>query len=231
VLLHGGITDSRVFAGNLDTLADRFRVFTPERRGHGHTPDVEGPLTVALMVEDTIAFLERVVSGPARLAGYSAGAVMALGVALRRPDLVRQLVLVSGVFHRDGWVQAPTHGRAPDVLVRMHDEVSPDGGEHVHVIMNKIADSALTEPAWTAADLGQVACPTLVVVGDDDLVHVEHALALYRGLPAGQLAVLPNASHLLLLEHPLLGAAVVGNFLLDQQAPTRMPIRRAPAHV
>src|SRR4051794_6212138 len=52
VLLRGGITDSRVFAGNLDTLADRFRVFTPERRGHGHTPDVEGPLTVGLMVED-----------------------------------------------------------------------------------------------------------------------------------------------------------------------------------
>jgi pimeloyl-ACP methyl ester carboxylesterase len=151
---------------------------------------------------------------------------VALGVALRRPDLVQQLVLVSGVFHRDGWIQSPTHGRAPDVLVALHDEVSPDGGEHVHVILNKIADSALTEPAWAASDLGRVPCRTLVLVGDDDLVHLEHALALYRALPAGELAVLPNASHLLLLEHPALGAAIVGSFLLDARAPTRLPIRR-----
>ena len=230
VLMHGGITDSRVFAGNLDALADRFRVFTPERRGHGHTPDVDGPISVEVMVSDTILFLERVVGGPARLAGYSSGAVVALGVALARPDLVSRLVLVSSVFHREGWIQGPAHGRAPDMMVAMHDEVSPDGGEHLHVIMDKVADSALTEPAWTPDDLARVACRTLVLTGDDDLVSLEHTLALYRALPQGELAVLPNASHVLLIEHPALAAAVVGDFLLDDKAPTMMPIRRAPAH-
>jgi pimeloyl-ACP methyl ester carboxylesterase len=49
VLLHGGFSDSRDFAGNLDGLADRFRVYLPERRGHGHTPDADGPITYALL--------------------------------------------------------------------------------------------------------------------------------------------------------------------------------------
>jgi pimeloyl-ACP methyl ester carboxylesterase len=43
VLLHGGFSDSRDFAGNLDTLADRFRLLLPERRGHGHTPTSTAP--------------------------------------------------------------------------------------------------------------------------------------------------------------------------------------------
>jgi pimeloyl-ACP methyl ester carboxylesterase len=42
VLMHGGLVDARFFAPNIDALAARFRVYTPERRGQGHTPDVEG---------------------------------------------------------------------------------------------------------------------------------------------------------------------------------------------
>ena len=84
VLLHGGLTDSRDFDGNLSALSSRFRVYAPERRGHGHTPDVEGPLSIEAMAGDTIAFLERVVGCPARLVGYSAGAIVALQVVADR---------------------------------------------------------------------------------------------------------------------------------------------------
>jgi pimeloyl-ACP methyl ester carboxylesterase len=87
VLLHPGGADARAWGPNLEALAARFHVFTPERRGHGRTPDVEGPITYELMAEDTIAFLEDVVGGAARLVGSSAGATVALLVALRRPDL------------------------------------------------------------------------------------------------------------------------------------------------
>ena len=75
----------------------------PDRRGHGRTPDVEGPITYALMAQDTIAFLDQVVGGPASLLGHSDGAPVALLAALERPDLVRKLVLSAGVFHHDGW--------------------------------------------------------------------------------------------------------------------------------
>ena len=87
LLLHpgGAGVDSRALAPNLDALADGFRVFTPERRGHGRTSDVDGPITFELMARDTIAFLETVVGAPAHLVGSSDGATVALLVALRRP--------------------------------------------------------------------------------------------------------------------------------------------------
>ena len=89
VLLHGGLVDSRWFEPNLEPLAEHFHVYLPERRGHGHTPDVEGPITYQLMADDTIAFLERVVARPADLVGHSDGGVVALLIGIQRPDLVK----------------------------------------------------------------------------------------------------------------------------------------------
>jgi pimeloyl-ACP methyl ester carboxylesterase len=78
VLLHPGGADARAWAPNLAPLAAHFHVYTPERRGQGRTPDVAGPITYELMARDTIAFLERVVGGPAHFVGHSAGANEAL---------------------------------------------------------------------------------------------------------------------------------------------------------
>ncbi len=228
VLLHGGLTDSRDFTGNLDTLASRFRLLLPERRGHGHTADAAGPITLEVMAQDTIAFLDKVVGGPARLVGYSAGATVALRVAVGRPDLVDRLVLISGVFHSDGMILRPTADAAPPPqLVAAYAEVSPEGAEHLPVVIAKIAQSVAEEPGLTAADLGAVACRTLVMVGDDDNVTLEHTLALYRGLQNAQLAIVPATSHLLLLEKPELCTRLVTDFLTTDRTPTMMPIRRA----
>jgi pimeloyl-ACP methyl ester carboxylesterase len=103
VLLHPGHADSRAFEINVPGLSERFRVCRPDGRGHGRTPDVEGPISYDVMADDTIAFIEEVVGGPACVAGHSGGAPVALLVALKRPDLVRRLVFASGVFHHDGW--------------------------------------------------------------------------------------------------------------------------------
>src|SRR5262245_42995091 len=105
VLLHGGLVDARFFEPNLDALAERFHVFTPERRGHGHTADVEGPITYQLMADDTIAFLNAVVGEPADLVGHSDGAVVALLVAMQRPEAVKRLVMVSGGYNISGATQ------------------------------------------------------------------------------------------------------------------------------
>ena len=74
----------------------------PERRGHGHTPDVPGPFAADTLADDTAAFIEKMTNGPVRLAGYSAGAVVALRTAVRRPELVERLVLISGAFDPPG---------------------------------------------------------------------------------------------------------------------------------
>jgi pimeloyl-ACP methyl ester carboxylesterase len=228
VLLHGGLTDSRDFSGNLAALAARFRVYLPERRGHGHTPDVDGPLSVEAMARDTIAFLERVVGGPARVVGYSAGAIVALQVAADRPALVDRLGLISGAFSTDGMLLKPgSDGNVPEPLLAAYAEVSPDGREHFPVMLAKVAQAA---EDWAGLDpqaLTAVSCPCLVIAADDDIVAVEHTVELYRALPDAALAIIPNASHLLLHEHPRELSALVGEFLADRLAPPLMPLRRA----
>ena len=127
----------------------------------GHTADVAGPITLAVMAQDTIAFLDKVVGGPVRLVGYSAGATVALRVAVGRPDLVDRLVLISGAFHRDGMILRPTADAAPPPqLVAAYAEVSPDGAEHLPVVIAKIAQSVAEEPGrqrpiWAPSPAGR----------------------------------------------------------------------------
>lgn len=229
VLLHpgGAGVDSRAWGPNLDAIATHFRVFTPERRGHGRTRDVEGPISFELMARDTIAFLETVVAEPAHLVGCSDGAIVALLVALRRPDLVRRLVFVAGVFHRDGWAPGTLDGSPPEFLARLYAELSPDGPGHYPVVVAKLERMHAEEPTLSAADLGAVRNRTLVMIGDDDEVTLEHATALYRGLPDGELAVIPGTSHGLLVEKPELCNPIMLDFLTNDPVPTMAPIRRA----
>lgn len=229
-LLHpgGAGVDSRALRPNLGALAARFHVFTPERRGHGRTPDVDGPITFDAMAQDTIAFLETVVGGRAHLVGCSDGAIVALLVALRRPDLIRRLVLVAGVFHHDGWLPGVIDPdvEPPEFLARLYAEVSPDGAEHYPAIVGKLARMHTEDPSLAAADLSGVTSRTLVVVGDDDEVRLEHAIAMYRGLDDAELMVVPGTSHGLLVEKPTLCNTVIVDFLTTDPVPTMAPIRR-----
>ena len=85
ILLHGGFCTVETFSGLTSLLAERYRVYAPERRAHGRTPDVDGPISYGLMARDTIAFLEALDLPASHLVGWSDGAVVALLVALRSP--------------------------------------------------------------------------------------------------------------------------------------------------
>src|SRR4051794_20031271 len=166
VLMHGGLVDARFFDKNIDALAAHFRVFTPERRGHGHTPDVDGPITYGVMAQDTIAFLDAVVGEPAHLVGHSDGAMVAMLVAMRRPDLARDLVIVSGGFNKDGAMPGGGEFEVDAVtqfLGPAYGEVSPDGEEHFPVVAEKIKRLSETEPDLQQSDLSGVRCRTLVM--------------------------------------------------------------------
>jgi pimeloyl-ACP methyl ester carboxylesterase len=229
ILLHPAPVDSRAFGPNLDGLAEQFHVYTPDRRGHGHTPDVDGPISYEVMATDTIDFLETIVGGPARLLGYSDGAVVALLVARRRPDLVRRLVFVAGVFHRDGWADDVLDNDAapPEFMRDGYAEIAPHEREHFDVVMAKLAAEHADEPSLSEADLQAVSTRTLVMISDDDEVRLEHAIAMYRALPDAELAVVPGTSHGLLPEKPELCNHLIIDFLARDPVPTFAPIRRA----
>jgi pimeloyl-ACP methyl ester carboxylesterase len=230
-LLHGGLVDARFFEPNLDALAEHFHVFTPERRGHGHTPDVEGPITYQLMADDTIAFLDAVVGKPADLVGHSDGAVVAMLVAMQRPEVVKRLVMISGGFNTSGSAQ-PDLELDVDQLVaylgKAYGEVSPDGEAHFPVVAAKIAELSKTEPNLEVSALAQVTQRSLVMFGDDDLMTLSHALEMYDALAHAELAIVPGTSHFLTSEKPHLVNAIVLDFLTRDPVPTVAPIRRAP---
>jgi len=231
VLLHpgGGGVSSRAFTPNIGALAERFRTFTPERRAHGRTPDVEGPITFDAMAQDTIRFLEQVVGAPARVLGVSDGATVALLLALRRPDLVERLVFVAGVFHHDGWwpVAIDPNNEPPAFLEDSYADLSPDGAAHYGVVVEKLARMHQIEPTISLEELATIPCRTLVMLGDDDEVRLEHGIALYRALPEAELAVVPGTSHGLLVEKPELCNAMLVDFLTNDPIATFAPIRRA----
>src|SRR5580704_4390390 len=223
VALHpgGAGVDSRALAPNVEALSKHFQVYAPEQRGHGHTPDVEGPITFELMAQDTIAFIETVIGGPVHLVGCSDGAILALTVAVRR------LVFAAGVFHRGGWEDGVLDGDPPDFLRQGYGEVSPDGIGHYDVMVAKLDTMHAHEPSLTHDDLGRIACRTLVMVADDDEVRLEHAVDLYRSLPDAELSVVPGTSHGLLAEKPELCNMVITEFITKDPIQTFAPIRRA----
>ncbi|WP_328411100.1 alpha/beta fold hydrolase [Nocardia sp. NBC_00403] len=231
LLLHGGFVDSRSFGPAVAMLTDRLRVFTADRRGHGRTPDLPGPISYDLMASDTIAFLDQVVGASAHLVGYSDGAIVAMLVAIRRPDLVRKLVLISGNFHYDGMTPGLLDGFMTGGLVQRlgprYGEVSPDGEEHFPVVVDKLLRMMAEEPTLTEQQLTHIASPTLVITADDDAVTLEHTIALYRAIPDSELAVVPRASHLLVVEKPAQVYPLIADFLTIEPAPTLQPIRRS----
>jgi pimeloyl-ACP methyl ester carboxylesterase len=231
VLLHGGLVDARFFAPNLPALAEHFHVYTPERRGHGHTPDVEGPITYQLMADDTVAFLETVVGQPVDLVGHSDGAFVAMLVAMQRPELVRRLVMISGGFNKSGDAVPDAEWNVDEIaefIGPAYGEVSPDGIDHFKVVATKIGDMAAVEPTLQASELAKVTCRSLVMFADDDLVTPQHMIDMYTALPNAELAIVPGTSHFLTQEKPDLVNKIVVDFLTKEPVPTVAPIRRAP---
>ena len=218
VLLHGAFAGASSWAAQAPVLARAgYRVHVPERRGHAHTGDVEGPLSYGVMADDTVAYLDRVVGGPAHLVGWSDGAVVGLLVAQRRPELADRLVLIgqysSGKVPGGLTDQLVAGGdQVMGFLRREYDQVSPDGPEHFPVVYEKTLRMLATEPELELASLAAVAAPTLVLQGDRDEVTLEHGAAVAAALPQGRLAVLPG-THLLPVEAPEVVNALLVWFL------------------
>jgi pimeloyl-ACP methyl ester carboxylesterase len=235
VLLHGGMCTNETWGAQIPAFAERFHTLAPERRGHGHTADVEGPLSYGGMATDTIGFLDQVVGGPAHVVGWSDGGIIGLMVAVERPDLVRKLVVIGTNYDTTGLVAEAEEMFAhmtPDSpgmsrLRGLYELHSPDGPEHWPVVFAKFKEMAAHEPQIAVDDLARISAPTLVLIGDDDIVSLEHTASLYRAVPNGELAVLPGTSHTVLFEKPELMNRIVLDFLEQEPAPTMLPLRRA----
>jgi pimeloyl-ACP methyl ester carboxylesterase len=233
LLLHGGLSNSDLLLDGIGTpIEQRHRVVAFDRRGHGWTADSDAPFHYDDMATETIGVLEQVVGGRAHLVGWSDGGIVGLLVALRRPDLVDRLVLIGVNFHYDGVHPLDFPPDSPVLAIMAADYAarSPDGAEHFDEVAGKFIVMSTTEPTLTVDDLAGVAAPTLVMVGDDDLIKLSHTCELFEALPVAQLAVVPGTSHTLPAERPDEAARIILDFLAADASPaTLMPVRRATA--
>ena len=217
VLLHPGLADSRAWEANAPGLAGSFRVLRPDRRGHGRTPDVDGPITYEIMATDTLGFVEEVIGGPAVLVGHSDGSPVALLAALKRPDLVSALVLSAGIFHHSGWAPGviDMDEELKEFFAGYRGEVAPDGTDRFEAVYEKLDRTHREDPKLDQADLAGYGGPALVMIGDGDPeIPMEHTLALRDGLKA-QLAIVPGTEHGMPSDKPDLFNRLVAEFVAE----------------
>jgi pimeloyl-ACP methyl ester carboxylesterase len=206
VLLHGGFGWATVYPA----LAQDRQVIAVEQQGHGHTADIDRPLTYEQMADDTAALLEELKIEQADFFGYSMGGTVGLAVAIRHPKLVRKLAIngshaskMADAFDPESFQQFTSLPAdfAPPVLKDHYDEVAPDPTQWPALVA-KVKKMVLEFNGFARADLKSIQAQVLVTLGDRDGVRVEHAVEMYRLIPNAQLAVFPGADHFLLWQGP-----------------------------
>jgi len=202
-------------------------------QAHGRTPDTDRPLRSETLGEDVAALIGHLNLGKADVMGYSLGAGVALQTAIRHPDVVDRLVLVSGTMSRDGFfpegvaafdqLEANADAYGPSVKASSLGEAYPD--VDWTNLFRKVGD--LTKrPYDFSADVAKVQARALLVFADADAMRPEHMVEYWKALgggqrdagldgslrPASQLAIVPNATHYTLAVDPML-PEIVERFL------------------
>jgi pimeloyl-ACP methyl ester carboxylesterase len=229
VLLHGGgSTIESTFGRILPLLAQNRRVIALEEQGHGRTSDRDGPVRFESSADDVAALLRFLKVDRADLFGFSNGASVALQVAIRHPALVHKLVFASSMTRRDGaqpqfweFMQQARFSNMPQSLKDAFLRVNPDERQ-LRTMHDKDADRMRNFRDVPDEQLRSVRAPTLIMLGDRDVVRVEHAVELSRLIPDARLLILP-ATHGDYLEevvtvrrssrYPELSAALIEEFL------------------
>ena len=220
VLIHGGgSTIETSFGAVLKSFSATRQVVAFEQQGHGRTADVDRPFTFEQSADDTAALLRHLGIARADFFGYSNGGSIALQMAIRHPALVRRLVVASAMFTRDGLepdllpsLRDATPENMPADLREAYLAVAPDPGR-LPSMVTKCVERMLTFEDWPEETIRSINAPTLVMVGDADIVRPEHAVRMFRLLPRAQLAVLPGTDHMALVHRAEWQVSMVEAFL------------------
>jgi pimeloyl-ACP methyl ester carboxylesterase len=232
LLLHGAFSGIGTSFGKLlPGLVQGRQVIGVELQAHARTADIDRPLDLDLLAEDAAAFLQYLNIEHADVFGYSNGAAVALRLAVRYPNLVRKQVLASVGYKRDGIYPELWAGLAdmkPEMMYGspFHDEyvrLAPDPAHFPTFFAKK------TEMDRNAKDvpdeaIRSITAPTLLIIGDSDIVRPEHIVEFFRllgggvigdfvGLPRHRLAILPGTTHVTVADQVDLLVPMIRAFL------------------
>jgi pimeloyl-ACP methyl ester carboxylesterase len=232
VLLHGAFSAiGSSFENVLPELSESRQVIGFDMQAHGRTADIDRPLSMEQMADDTVAALQQLGIENADFFGFSMGAGIALQIAFRHPDVVRKLVLASVTYKLDG-----VHPGLMEGLGEMEPEMmygSPWHEEYMRIaprpedfatLFAKKTQMDRQVRDLSADEVEAIGAPTLLIIGDSDVVRPEHAVEMFRllgggvigdltGLPNSQLAILPGTTHASLVERGDWLASMITAFL------------------
>ncbi len=215
IMLHGGVDPSEMLGAPLTEMARANKVVALHYQGHGLSKDSDRPWSYEAFADDVAALMEHLGISKASVMGYSSGALVALQVAIRHPQLVYKLIVVSAGFGSEGYYPAVREAFAqmPSSAAAIAASVSesPLAKQYPSVNWEKMfrntGELANRSYDWSAAMAG-IKAPTLLIFADADMVSPEHVLEFYKllggGLDAGldgsqrspnRLAILSGTTH------------------------------------
>ena len=232
VLLHGAfMTITNNWDGWIEDLSKTRKVIAVELQGHGRTADIAREITSENMADDVAELLNYLKIPRADLIGYSMGGSVAMECAIRHPDKVRKAVIISSTFRSDGMIPEALEsiqklkaddfkGSSLDIEYR---KLSPTPDDFSKLV-NRMAASASKKHDMGADKLKATAAPMFFIHGDADgvrLAHVAEMFSLKGGEIHGdmkprstsRLAILPNTTHVTLMQRRLIIVPMVNDFL------------------
>jgi pimeloyl-ACP methyl ester carboxylesterase len=239
IVLHGAYMTIATMGEIIPALAKTHTVYAIEMQGHGHTNDIDRPITYPNLADDVAAFMDAVALDKADVFGYSMGAAAGLQLAIRHPVKVNKLAAASVAYDARGW-QPAFQAFIPQMTVEMFlampfaDEVRKQSvdPDRFPLVVEKLIALEKEPMAWEA-DVKAMKTPVLIITGDADVATLEHSVAMFRllgggdmgdmgqPLPASRLAVLPATSHTAVLSQPDVLATFINAFLKGE-APKSM---------
>jgi pimeloyl-ACP methyl ester carboxylesterase len=231
VLLHGAyMTIPGNWTGWIGELSKTRKVIAIEMQGHGRTADINRDLSFENLADDVASLLDHLRIPSADLIGFSMGGGVAMECAIRHPEKVRKVVSISAVLRHDGWVK-----EAVDALPKLTAEafkgspieaeykrLSPTPDAFPEFVKHVIA--LASKPYDLGADkLKATKAPMFFIHGDADGVRLEHISEMFRlkggdvfgdmrPRSASRLAILPNTTHVTLMERMAVIVPMVNDF-------------------
>lgn len=199
VLIHGGgSTIQTTFGRVLPLFAKNRKVIAVEMQAHGHTADIDRPLSFAQDADDIAALLKQLGIAKADIFGFSNGASTTLQFAIRHPEMTNRIVVASTFSKRSGapgwfWdmMSKPTFEGMPQVFKDEFLKINPDTNALRRMYERDVARMQAF-PDIPDAQLQSIKAPAFIIIGDKDVATPEHAVEMHRLLAYSRLAILPG---------------------------------------
>ncbi|MEP6737516.1 MAG: alpha/beta hydrolase [Chryseolinea sp.] len=199
VLIHGGgSTIETTFGRILPTLAKSHKVIAVEMQAHGHTADIDRPLSFEQDADDIAELLKQLNINKADVFGFSNGASTTLEIAIRHPQLVNKIIVASTMYKRSGtdpgfWkmMEHTSFEQMPQPLKDAYGQINPSK-DALYTMYQRDVGRMQTFKDITEADIENIKAPALILLADHDVPTPEHGVEMYHKIKNSKLAILPG---------------------------------------